>query len=85
MKKDRLDWIMSGLNQYQLTDREDQFIKSVEEEFREKNMISEAQEERLEALYREKSKMIPNKTYFVPRESKNAVKKPKRLQGKIIP
>ncbi len=84
MKKDRLDWIISGLNQYQLTEREDQFVKSVEEEFRQKNMLTETQEEKLETLYKEKSKLIPNKSYFTPKPSKDSGKKSKRLQGKII-
>ena len=86
MKKDRLEWIISGLNQYQLTEREDQFIRSVEEEFRQKNMLTEIQEEKLETLYKEKSKLIPNKNYFTPKASKNRGKaRVKRPTGKIIP
>jgi hypothetical protein len=69
MKKDRLEWILSGLNQYKLTEREDQLVKSAEQDFNQKNMLTEQQEGRLENLYKDKSRFIPNKTYFTPRES----------------
>jgi hypothetical protein len=36
MEKERLEWIMSGLNRYQLAAREDQFVKSVEQDFNQK-------------------------------------------------
>jgi hypothetical protein len=39
MRKDRLEWIISGLNQYKLTEREDQFIRLLEQEFGQKNML----------------------------------------------
>ena len=74
MKKDRLEWIISGLNQYKLTEREDQFIKSAEQDFNQKNMLTEQQEERLEVLYKDKSRFIPNKTYFTPKESSSPKK-----------
>jgi hypothetical protein len=45
---------VSGLNRYKLTQKEDQFIKSAEEDFNQNNMITEQQEERLESLYKEK-------------------------------
>jgi hypothetical protein len=69
MDKERLDWVMSGLNRYKLTQKEDQFVKSAEQYFNQKNTLTEQQEERLENLYKEKSRLIPNKNYFSPRES----------------
>jgi hypothetical protein len=32
-------------------------------------MLTEEQEEKLESLYKEKSKLIPNRNYFSPKES----------------
>jgi hypothetical protein len=71
MNKDRLDWIVSGLNQYKLTKNEDQFIKTTLEDFNQKQAITEHQEERIESLYKEKSKLKPNKNsnYFSFAES----------------
>ena len=85
MRKDRLEWIISGLNQYKLTEREEQFIRLLEQEFGQKNMITDLQEEKIENLYKEKSKLIPNKNYFAPKASKTPGKRVKRPQGKIIP
>ena len=86
MNKDRLEWIISGLNQYKLTEREDQFIKSLEQEFSQKNRLTELQEEKIENLYKEKSKLIPNKNYFAPKASRIRSKtRAKRPTGKIIP
>ncbi len=61
MNKERLEWVMSGLSRYKLTKSEDQFIKSASEDFDKKEMLTERQEERLENLYKEKSKSKPNK------------------------
>jgi O-methyltransferase involved in polyketide biosynthesis len=69
MEKERLEWVMSGLSHYLLTAREDQFIKSVKQDFSQNNMLTEEQEEKLESLYKEKSKLIPNRNYFSPKES----------------
>ena len=85
MNRDRLEWIMSGLNQYRLTEREDQFLKMVEQEFNQNNRLTDLQEERIENLYKEKSKLIPNKNYFAPKASKTKGKGLKRPHGKIIP
>jgi len=75
MEKQRLEWIMSGLNRYKLTATEDRFIKLVEEHFNQENMLTELQEERLESLYKEKSKLIPNKTLFPPKGNGSPGKK----------
>jgi len=61
MNKERLDWVMSGLNQYALTKAEDQFLKTALEDSDKKHALTERQEERLESLYKEKSQSIPNK------------------------
>ena len=61
MNKERLEWVMSGLNQYKLTDNEDKFVKSASGDFDQKQMLTERQEERLETLYKEKSRLKPNK------------------------
>ena len=60
MNKARLEWVMSGLNQYALTNAEDQFLKTVMEDFDKNNALTERQEERLETLYKEKSQSNPN-------------------------
>jgi hypothetical protein len=72
MNKERLEWVMSGLNQYKLTKNEDQFVKSASGDFNQKQMLTERQEERLESLYKEKSKSKPNKNasdYFSFKET----------------
>jgi hypothetical protein len=61
MNKGRLEWVMSGLSGYKLTESEAQFLKSASEDFDKKQMLTERQEERLENLYKEKSKSKPNK------------------------
>lgn len=61
MNRERLEWVMSGLSQYRLTKNEDQFVKSASGHFDQKQMLTEHQEERLENLYKEKSKSKPNK------------------------
>jgi O-methyltransferase involved in polyketide biosynthesis len=82
MNKERLEWVMSGLSQYKLTENEDQFIKSVSGDFGQKQMLTERQEQRLENLYKEKSKSKPNKNssdYFSFEEAtpkKARVRKP---------
>ena len=82
MDKERLEWVMSGLNQYRLTESENQFIKSASGDFDQKQMLTVRQEQRLENLYKEKSKSKPNKNssdYFSFQESppkKTRVRKP---------
>ena len=63
MNKERLEWVLSGLNQYKLTKNEDEFIKSALGDFDQKQTLTERQEERLETLYKEKSKTTPNKNF----------------------
>ncbi len=66
MDKARLEWVVSGLNQHKLTKAENQFIKTILEEFEKKNALTELQEERLENLYKEKSKLLPDKNRRFP-------------------
>ncbi len=61
MNKERLEWVMSGLSQYKLTENENQFIKSASVDFDQKQTLTERQEQRLENLYKEKSRLTPNK------------------------
>ena len=61
MNKARLEWVMSGLNQYALTPAEDLFLKTASADFEKKQALTEQQEKRLETLYKEKSKLTPNR------------------------
>jgi hypothetical protein len=61
MNQARLEWVISGLNQYALTKNEDHFIKTAQEGFDKTQALTDSQEARLETLYKEKSKMVPNK------------------------
>jgi len=87
MNKERLDWVMSGLNQYRLTENEKQFIKSASVDFDQKQMLTERQEQRLENLYKEKSKSEPNETssdYFSFQESPPKKGRPRRPLAKDV-
>jgi hypothetical protein len=86
MNKDRLEWIMSGLNQYQLTKTESQFIKSALGDFDQNHALTEDREERLETLYKEKSKLKPNKNspnYFAFKESSPKKAKPRKPRARV--
>ena len=86
MNKDRLEWIMSGLNQYQLTKTEGQFVKSALGDFDQNHALAEDREERLETLYKEKSKLKPNKNspnYFSFKESPPKKAKPRRPSTRV--
>ena len=61
MDKARLEWVMSGLNQYALTQAEDHFLKTALGDFDKKHALTEGQEDRLESLYKLKSQSTPNK------------------------
>ena len=72
MNKERLEWVMSGLNQYKLTKTEDQFVKSTVEDFDKNHALTEQQEKKIETLYREKSSLVPDKKasdYFAFKKS----------------
>jgi hypothetical protein len=61
MNKGRLEWVMSGLNQYVLTVAETLFLETASADFEKNQALTERQEERLETLYKEKSRLTPNK------------------------
>ncbi|MGA2466396.1 MAG: hypothetical protein ABSH06_18845 [Thermodesulfobacteriota bacterium] len=87
MNKERLEWVMSGLNQHALTKTEDQFVKTALEDFEKKHALAEHQEERLESLYKEKSKLTPNKNssdYFSFKESSPKKTKPRKPHWKAV-
>jgi predicted flavoprotein YhiN len=87
MNKERLDWVMSGLNQYKLTKNEDQFVKSALGDFDQKQMLTAQQEEKIEILYKEKSKLIPNKNssnYFSFKETSPKKARVPRLRAKDV-
>ncbi len=82
MNKDRLEWVMSGLTRYALTTAEDVFLKTVSVDFDKNQALTEHQEERLERLYKEKSRLLPNKKSDYYTFKKSTPKKPKaRMPG----
>jgi len=91
MNKERLEWIMSGLSQYKLTKNEDQFVNSALKDFGQKQMLTAQQEERIEILYKEKSRLKPNKNssdYFSFKETipkKARVRRPLAKDALITP
>ena len=86
MNKDRLEWVMSGLNQHELTQAEDQLLKTVLEDFDKNHALTEYQEDRLESLYKEKSQSIPNKKSdrFPVKNSGPKKVKPQRPRGRVF-
>jgi hypothetical protein len=87
MDKERLEWVISGLSRYRLTKSEDEFIKSASGDFDKKQMLTERQEERLENLYKEKSKSKPNKNspdYFSFQETPPKEAKVRKLFAKDV-
>jgi len=87
MDKERLDWVLSGLNQYKLTKNEDEFIKSASGDFDQKQALTERQEVRLENLYKEKSKSKPNKKssdYFSFEETPPKKARPRKAFAKDV-
>jgi DNA repair ATPase RecN len=83
MNKERLEWVMSGLSHHALTKAEDQFLKTALEHFDKNNALTDLQEEKLEALYKEKSRLIPNKDHFAFKESPKKAK-PRRPHWKHV-
>ena len=71
----RLEWVISGLNQYVLTTAEDLFLETVSADFDKNQVLTERQEDRLENLYREKSRLTPNKKSNQAPLSKSTPKK----------
>ena len=67
MNKARLEWILSGLNRYKLTPTEDRFVKSIQQTFNDKNMLTDKEEEKLESFYREKSRLVADRDLYSPK------------------
>jgi len=86
MNKARLEWVMSGLNQYVLTKAEDQFLKTALEDFNKNRALTEPQEDRLENLYKEKSQSIPNKKCdrFAVKKSNPKKVEPRRPRTRVF-
>ena len=84
MNKERLEWVMSGLNRHLLTKAEDQFLKTAQEDFDKNRSLTEHQEEKLENLYKEKSKLIPNKIQVSPKGSSPKKTKPRKPNWRAV-
>ncbi len=86
MNKARLEWVMSGLNQYALTQAEDQFLKTASEDFDKNRVLTIPQEDRLESLYKTKSQSIPNKKSdrFSVKASNPEKVKPRRPRARVF-
>ena len=83
MDKARLDWVISGLNQHLLTKAEDVFLKTASEDFDRNQALTEKQEERMEALYKQKSQLMPDKNRSAFKESPKKAK-PRRPSWKTV-
>ena len=83
MNKERLEWVISGLNQYALTKAEDVFLKTASEDFDRNQALTERQEERMEALYKQKSQLMPDKTRSASKENPKKAK-PRRPIWKTV-
>ena len=81
MDKGRLDWVMSGLSQYELTKAEEVFLKTASEDFGRNQALTEKQEERIESLYKQKSQLVPNKHILALKETPKKAK-PRRPNWK---
>ncbi len=81
MTKARFDWIISGLEQYELTKAEEVFLKTASEDFDRNQALTEKQEKRIESLYKLTSQMVPNKYPSAPIQTpkkKTTFRMPKR-------
>jgi hypothetical protein len=56
MTKDRLSWIISGLDFNDLSEWEERFVESVEKYFKGHGDLTEDQENKLEEIFRDKSR-----------------------------
>ncbi len=82
MNKARLEWVISGLNQYELTKAEGQFVKTAQEDFNKNQMLTAQQEARLESLYKEKSQFTPRRYQALPKPNRKKAR-PFKLSRKI--
>lgn len=56
MTKDRLSWIIQGLDWEKLTEWEERFVEDIERYFRRKGDLTNKQEEIIERIYKEKGR-----------------------------
>jgi hypothetical protein len=56
MDKERLSWIISGLDFNSLNEKEERFVESAEKYFKAHGDLTEPQEEWLEDIFKEKSR-----------------------------
>lgn len=56
MNKERMKWIITGLDWDLLDDWEERFVEGVERFYRENGRLSDRQEEVLEQIYRQKGR-----------------------------
>lgn len=56
MDRKRLDWILDGLDDDKLTMWEAGFVESVTDFFEKNGFLTEAQEDKLEEIFREKTR-----------------------------
>jgi hypothetical protein len=61
MNKERLEWVLSGLRQYALTEAEDTFLTTAAGDFEKNQVLTKRQEDRIETLYKDKSARIPER------------------------
>jgi len=61
MTKDRLEWVLSGLDKKKLNKSEKDFMKQIEKKFEQVESISRYEENRLEQIYRFKSNGKPDR------------------------
>jgi hypothetical protein len=84
MNKARLEWILSGLDRYKLNPSEDRFVKSIQQVFNEKHMLTDKEEEKLEGFYREKSRLVADRNLYSPKTNATpGEKKFRRIRPKI--
>jgi hypothetical protein len=83
MNKARLEWVLSGLNQHALTVTEGHFLETAVGDFDRNQALTEKQEEKLENLYKEKSKLIPNKNPFSFKQSSPKKVRPRRPDVRV--
>ena len=56
MDAERMRWVISGLNFDDLSDWEEKFVESVEKYFKKHGDLTEAQENKLEEIFKDKSR-----------------------------
>ncbi len=58
MNEERVQWMMSGLRRYELSELEEKFVQTAERQFNLTGKLSEPQETILQCIYNEKTSFI---------------------------